>query len=241
MKHYNKAVLGLLTILMAFWGVPAYASTPKQSKHENEAGKAEVKVESGVEEPSPLRAIEQLAEQVVVLAADGDWQKVDQKVTQIRVDWLDFKPLDPSNSQPGSMLRMEYALKQLAVVSRDHKRLVTVLAANEVSSTAMEVYSLYHPVLPGSVERLDEHQRRIVLDVALGQFQDAARELQDARRIWYYFKPVVDYNGGEDVTDDFQAKLDLEGEFIDSKQRSDLLETAQQAIASLETIADVFV
>ncbi len=240
MKRYNKTILGLLTILMTLWGVPLYASSPKQSKHEDNSVKPEVKVQSGVEEPSPLRAIEQLAEQVVVLAANRDWDKVDQKVTQIRVDWMDFKPLDPSNSQPGSMLRMEYALKQLAVVSRDHKRLVTVLAANEVSSTAMEVYSLYHPALPGSVERLDEHQRRIVLDVALGQFQDAARELQDAERIWYYFKPSVAYNGGDDVSSDFQAKLDLEEEFINSKQRSDLLATAQQAIASLENIADVF-
>jgi hypothetical protein len=234
-RSYKTVFLGLLPILLTLWGVPLYASSQKQPKDE-----AQVKVESGAGEPSPLKAIEQSAEQVVVLAANENWKQVDQKVNEIQVDWLDFKPLDPSNSQSESMLRMEYALKQLATVSRQHNRLVTVLAANEVSSTVMDVYTLYNPILPGAVERLDEQQRRIILDAALGQFQDASRELEGARRIWYFFKPAVEYNGGDDVSDDFQVKLDLEEEFIHSKQRSDLLAAAQQAITSLDEVANVF-
>jgi hypothetical protein len=222
-RSYKTVFLGLSPILLTLWGVPLYASSQKQPKDE-----AQVKVESGAGEPSPLKAIEQSAEQV------------DQKVNEIQVDWLDFKPLDPSNSQSESVLRMEYALKQLATVSRQHNRLVTVLAANEVSSTVMDVYTLYNPILPGAVVRLDEHQRRIILDAALGQFQDASRELEGTRRIWYFFKPAVEYNGGDDVSDDFQVKLDLEGEFIHSKQRSDLLAAAQQAITSLDEVANVF-
>ena len=136
-RSYKTVFLGLLPILLTLWGVPLYASSQKQPKDE-----AQVKVESGAGEPSPLKAIEQSAEQVVVLAADENWKQVDQKVNEIQVDWLDFKPLDPSNSQSESVLRMEYALKQLATVSRQHNRLVTVLAANEVSSTVMDVYTL---------------------------------------------------------------------------------------------------
>lgn len=234
MRHNSRALLGLLMIWMAFWGLPLYAS-PQDQPQETDP----VKTQSQVQEPSPLQAIEQLAEQVVVEAANKDWKKAEKDVSAIRIAWLDFQPVDPSNAEPASMDRMEYSLKQLAGFSNQHQRLATVLAANVVSSTVMDVYDLYHPELPGSVERLDEHQRRIILDTALGQFEDASRELQGMSRIWYYFKPALKYNGGEDLAEDLQLKLDLEQEFIDSKDRAKLLAAAQQALVSLFQVADL--
>ena len=233
--RYNPRILwGLLVIAVAMWGVPVYAAGKTAPQTDDS-----VTSQSSVEVPSPMQVIEQLAEQVVVEAANRNWDVVDQKVSEIRTDWLDFEPVDAASAEPGRMQRMEYALKQLANVSRQRKRLVTVLAANEVSSTAMEVYSLYNPQLPGSVERLDEQQRRIVLDAALGQFNDAALELQGANRIWYFFKRALTYRGGGDLAQDLQAKLDLEQEFIHSKNRTDLLATAQQALVSLYQVADL--
>ena len=236
MKPNMKTASSLLTILLAFAGGPLLASAP-----ETQQAKAPdpVTATSSDEVPSPLLDMEQLAEKVVVLASNEDWKDVQPTVTKIRTDWLDFEPLDPTKVEPGSMQRMEYALEQLAAVSARHERVVTVLAANEVSSTAMEVYSLFHPTIPAAVQRLDEHQRRILLDTALQQYQDAEIELQGSNRIWYFFKPAVLYRNGRELVDGFQAQLDMEEEFIHSKQRSDLLGTAQQALVSLYQISDL--
>ena len=200
----------------------------------------DVVTRSQVEEPSPLFAIVQKAERVVVLASQNRWADVRSNVQSLHQVWLDFEPLDPASVEPASMRHMEGAQAELEAVSMRQDQTATILAAHEVGNTAMDLYQLFHPTVPGAIQRLEEHEARALMDAALERPHSAHEVLDGADSVWHYFKPALIDHGGEDLALQFQGNLDLEHDYLDSHEYMDFKTAAESSLATLFQIGLLF-
>ncbi len=141
-----------------------------------------------------------------MLASENRWSDVRSNVQSLHQIWLDFEPVDPASVEPASMRHMEGAQAELETVSMRQDQTATILAAHEVGNTAMDLYQLFHPTIPGAIQRLEEHEARALMDASLERPKSADEVLDGADSIWHYFKPALIDHGGEDLALEFPGE-----------------------------------
>ena len=97
----------------------------------------------------------------------------------------------------------------------------------------MDLYQLFNPTIPAAIQRLEDHESRVLRDVALGRPERANEVLAGAASSWHYFQPAVIDHGGENIALRYQASLDLQRDYLDTHRYGKLEQEIEASFGTL--------
>jgi len=226
---------GLLLLLSA-GGISC--SRQNESAPEPEAS---VKTESKVLLPSYLEALEQEAEEVLVLADKEEWPKVAQKIDTISATWKEYLPQVPAPESGSEKIEaVQQRIETLRADAQQKERMGTMQAANDLSGAVLDLYELYNPAVPVGLERLDTAERQVLLDMESGKAEKAKVAVEKSQGYWDQLKSAVTYRGGEDLAEKFQVSLALQRDYVDSGKQDLLSAEVQNSLEIIDMIEGLF-
>src|SRR6266545_2730147 len=102
--------------------------------------------------PNSLVTIEAAAEDIIDFAPSGDWDKINNDVTDIANAWKSYQP---KASQDGASQEiqdaMTSALSDLETASAAEDASATMQGSNDVSAAVVELFALYGPKVPADI------------------------------------------------------------------------------------------
>ena len=191
--------------------------------------------------PNSLVTIEAAAEDIIDFAPSGDWDKINQDVTDISNAWKSYQP---QASQAGASQEiqdaMNSALADLQAASASKDATATMQGSNDVSAAVVELFALYTPKVPADIGRLDVLERQVILDVAAKNYPAATKSLAKTMSVWREVKPSVLEHDGKEVAAQFDASLEIQAVAVDSKNDTQLTNEARNALEIVDALEGLY-
>jgi hypothetical protein len=191
--------------------------------------------------PQDLVTIEAAAEDIIDFAPSGNWDKINQDVTDIEEAW---KSYEPRSKQDGAAQEvddlMNSALAALETASQSKDASAAMQGSNDVSAAVVELFALYNPVIPADIGRLDVLERQVILDVAAQDYSAAMETLAKTRSGWESVKASVLEHNGKDVAAQFEASLEAQAAALDAKDANELTREASDALELVDALEQLY-
>ena len=191
--------------------------------------------------PQDLVTIEAAAEDIIDFAPSGNWDKINQDVTDIEAAW---KSYEPRSKQDGAAQEvddlMNSALAALETASQSKDASGTMQGSNDVSAAVVELFALYNPVVPSDIGRLDVLERQVILDVAAQDYSAALETMAKTRSVWESVKDSVLEHSGKDVAAQFEASLEAQAAGLDAKDANELTREASDALELVDALEQLY-
>ena len=191
--------------------------------------------------PQDLVTIEAAAEDIIDFAPSGNWDKINQDVTDIEAAW---KSYEPRSKQDGAAQEvddlMNSALAALETASQSKDAFGTMQGSNDVSAAVVELFALYNPVVPADIGRLDVLERQVILDVAAQDYSAALETMAKTRSVWESVKDSVLEHNGKDVAAQFEASLEAQAAALDAKDANELTREASDALELVDALEQLY-
>lgn len=191
--------------------------------------------------PNSLITIEAAAEDIIDFAPSGNWDKINQDVTDIENAW---KSYEPQASKDGASQEiqdaMASALAELETASASKDASATMQGSNNVSAAVVELFALYNPKVPADIGRLDVLERQVILDVAAQDYSAAMASLAHTKSVWEKVKPSVLEHNGKDVAAQFEASLDAQESALNAKEDVTLTNEAKDGLEIVDALEQLY-
>jgi hypothetical protein len=191
--------------------------------------------------PQDLVTIEAAAEDIIDFAPSGNWDKINQDVTDIEEAW---KSYEPRSKQDGAAQEvddlMNSALAALETASQSKDASAAMQGSNDVSAAVVELFALYNPVIPADIGRLDVLERQVILDVHAQDYSAAMETMAKTRSVWESVKASVLEHNGKDVAAQFEASLEAQAAALDAKDANELTREASDALELVDALEQLY-
>ena len=191
--------------------------------------------------PQDLVTIEAAAEDIIDFAPSGNWDKINQDVTDIEAAW---KSYEPRSKQDGAAQEvddlMNSALAALKTASQSKDASGTMQGSNDVSAAVVELFALYNPVIPADIGRLDVLERQVILDVAAQDYSAALETMVKTRSVWESVKDSVLEHNGKDLAAQFEASLEAQAAALDAREAEELTRVASDALELVDALERLY-
>lgn len=183
--------------------------------------------------PTQLDTIESDSEDIIDDVAKNDWTAAQNKVSDIKTNFSDLKPILVSASVSTDIINgLSSAIDGLDTAVSAKKSYDSRVQANQISKYVPDFYDYYTVTIPTDVSRLDYLGREIVLNVENSDWPSASSNYETASGLWSNLKSKLNSTYKNDI-DSFQSNMDALKSAIDKK---DSAETTTQANALLENV-----
>ena len=191
--------------------------------------------------PQDLVTIEAAAEDIIDFAPSGNWDKINQDVTDIEAAWKSYEP----RSKPDGAAQevddlMSSALAALKTASQSKDASGTMQGSNDVSAAVVELFALYNPVIPADIGRLDVLERQVILDVAAQDYSAALETMVKTRSVWESVKDSVLEHNGKDLAAQFEASLEAQAAALDAREAEELTREASDALELVDALERLY-
>jgi hypothetical protein len=191
--------------------------------------------------PQDLVTIEAAAEDIIDFAPSGNWDKINQDVTDIEEAW---KSYEPRSKQDGAAQEvddlMTSALAALETASKSKDASGTMQGSNDVSAAVVELFALYNPVIPADIGRLDVLERQVILDVAAQDYPAAMETMTKTRSVWENVRASVLEHNGKDPAAQFEASLEAQAAALEAKDANALTREASDALELVDALEQLY-
>ena len=191
--------------------------------------------------PKDLQTIEGAAEDIIDLVPSGNWDKINQDVTNMAGAWQSYLPqLGEVGVSQELQDNMTTALTQLQEASAAQDAAATMQASNDVSAAVVEMFALYNPKIPADIGRLDVIGRQVILDVTRQDFPAAEASLARAKSTWESVKSSVLEHNGKAVAEKFEASLDTLTSALAAKDAAALTSEARNLLEIVDELERLY-
>src|SRR5258705_6518344 len=191
--------------------------------------------------PNSLQTIEADAEDIIDSAPSGNWDKIATDVTDIENAWKSYQPQAVKDGASQEIQdAMTSALGQLETASTAKDSADTMQASNNISAAVVELFALYHPIIPADIGRLDVLERQVILDIAANDYSAAMTSLANTKSDWEKVKPSVLEHNGQEVAAEFEASLTQQESALDSKDEAALTSEAKNALEIVDALEELY-
>lgn len=116
----------------------------------------------------------------------------------------------------------------------------TMQAANDLSAAVIDLFDLYHPLIPTDIGRLDVLERQIILDITTNNFTAATDSLAKVKTVWERVKPSILAHNGNKVAKEFEIGLTAQSKALDSKNANALKNETQNGLEIVDALEKVY-
>lgn len=231
-RSFSPVILVLALLLSACGSQPVSSSnTPTASTSTTITGAV----------PAELMTIEGQAEDIMDFVPNGDWSKVSADIATIEQAWSAYQPHAVNDgATPALQDSFAQALSRLQSASTAQDALGTRQAANDVSAAVMDLFALYHPVVPTEIGRLDVLERQLMLDVEKQNFTAATDTLAKINMVWERVKPSVLAQNGQAVAGQFEASLAAQAEALQAQDATALTNEVNNGLEIVDALENVY-
>jgi hypothetical protein len=185
--------------------------------------------------------MEAAAEDIIDFAPSGDWDKISADVKDIENAWKSYQPqANKDGASQEIQDAMSSALAKLEAASASKDASATMQGSNDVSAAVVELFALHSPKVPADIGRLDVLERQVILDVGGKDYAGATKSLAKILSVWSEVKPSVLEHKGKDVAAQFQESLDTQVVRLDSKNYTDLINQARNALEIVDALEGLY-
>lgn len=225
----KKFPIILLLIILLLTGCQAgKTNTPSPSNSATPAATTQTTTP-----PTQLDTIESDSEDIIDDVAKNDWASAQSKVTDMKTNFSDLKPILISASVPTDIIdKLSSAIDGLDTAVSAKKSYDSRVQANQISKYVPDFYDYYTDTIPTDVSRLDYLGREIILNVENSDWTSASSNYETASGLWSNLKSELNLTYKNDI-DSFQSNMDAIKSAIDKKNSA---ETTNQANALLENV-----
>jgi hypothetical protein len=191
--------------------------------------------------PDDLQTIEAAAEDIIDFAPSGNWDRINQDVTEIESAWKIYEfqaEKDGASSEIEAAMNSALSELQTATASKDAS--ATMQGSNNVSAAVVELFALYNPRVPADIGRLDVLERQVILDIAAKDYAAAQGSLADTKSVWEEVKPSVLEHNGKDVAAEFEASLAAQESALDAQEADTLTEEAKNGLEIVDALERLY-
>jgi len=191
--------------------------------------------------PNSLVTIEAAAEDIIDFAPSGDWDKINNDVTDIANAWKSYQPQASKDGASQEIQdAMTSALSDLGTASAAEDASATMQGSNDVSAAVVELFALYGPKVPADIGRLDVLERQVILDVAAKDYSAAMTSLATTKSVWEEVKPTVLEHNGKDVAAQFEASLTAQESALNAKDDATLTKEARDGLEIVDALEQLY-
>lgn len=191
--------------------------------------------------PDDLQTIEAAAEDIIDFAPGGNWNKIDQDVTDIESAWKMYElHAEKDGASREIQAVMNSALTKLETASAAQDASATMQGSNDVSAAVVELFALYHPAIPADIGRLDVLERQVILDVAAEDYSAAGTSLDHTKLVWEEVKPSVLEHSGKEVAAQFEASLAAQESAITARDAAVLTTQAKDGLEIVDALEQLY-
>lgn len=191
--------------------------------------------------PDSLQTIEGAAEDIIDIAASGNWDKINMNVTSISNAWDAYLPqATKDGALQTTQDSLTSALARLKTASTAKDAAATMQSANDLSAAVVDLFAIYNPKVPADIGRLDVWERQVILDVAAKNFDAAAVSLAKVKSIWGNVKPAILEHNGKDVAAQFEASIATQENALASKDGSALTTEAKNGLEIVDVLEQLY-
>lgn len=220
-------ILIIILTVSPFWLFACSATSPADTT----TGKA----------PDSLVTIEAQAEDIIDFAPSGNWQRINTDVTTISEAWRTYQPEATKDGATQAMLdAFNAALADLETGASTQDKTGTMQASNDISAVVVDLFELYHPVIPADVGRFDVLERQVILDTAKGNFTGVSDDLTKINKIWETLKPSILAHNGRETADQFEASLSTQAKASAAKDVKALTDEANNALELVDAMENLY-
>jgi len=185
--------------------------------------------------------IEGQAEDIIDVVPNADWSGVNADISTIEAAWTGYQSQAAKDGAPQALQdSFAQALARLKSSSNAKDAAGTLQAANDLSAATVELFDLYHPVIPTDIGRLDILERQIILDVASQNFTAATDTLASINRVWEGVRPSVLAHDGKSVAEQFDQSLATQAEALKAKDTAALTDEAKNGLELVDDLERIY-
>ena len=189
--------------------------------------------------PRPLAKIEGLAEDAYDKAVARDFDAVAGAVAKMELLWTGYRSQAQKDGASERLLSaLDLALSALSRAKRES--VPAARAANAISASMDELYSLYQPVVPPAIMKLDCLGRELSLDGMENSFSLAASHLETTDRTWATLEDALVKAGGDAERASFNQVLSAMQKARDDQDGPALTQAAKTSLEIVDDIEKVF-
>lgn len=191
--------------------------------------------------PDDLMTLEAQAEDIIDFVPGGDWSKVNADISTIDKAWSAYQQQAVQDGETQALQdSFSQALSRLKSASTSQDAIGTMQAANDLSAAVIDIFDLYHPIVPTDVGRLDVLERQVILDVENQDFTLATDTLAKMNTVWERVKPSVITHNGNDVAVQFDKSLTTQAEALKAKDATALTSEAKNGLEIVDSLERVY-
>lgn len=191
--------------------------------------------------PPSLQSIEADSEDIIDVVPSGDWVSVEADVSSISGAWTEYLPRAAGDGAPRPLTdSLAAGLEHLQASASVQDVAGTMQAANDVSAAVIELFELYHPVVPPDIGRLDVLGRQVVLDAAANDLSAARETLVSQDEVWARVKLIALRQGGTKAAANFDDCLAAQHRALEGADVAALSNEASRGLEVVDVLEGVF-
>ena len=191
--------------------------------------------------PAPLDTIEAQAEDIFDFVPQADWARIADDVNLVKTAWQTYAAQDAPRPVPDLFLRnLDTSLARLDDAVTQQDAAATLQAANDLSSAVVDLFSVYNPLPPADLGRLDMLERQVILDVQAGDYGAAANTLAITDAIWTRLQGDVLALHADDAAAQFSASISTQQDALAAQDGPALIQEATNGLELVDVLEGVF-
>lgn len=191
--------------------------------------------------PQTLQMIEASAEDIIDLVPGAGWDRIAKDVNEIVTAWQTYLSEQGKEAPAATRQMLEAALTRLTREAQAQNAQATMQSANQVSAAVVELFDLYHPVVPADLGRLDVYGRQVILDAQMhDDIMAAQNSLHQEEMIWQRLKSDVEARNGVEVAAQYTANLTQQAEAIKANDTAALIAAAKSALELVDSLEQLY-
>jgi hypothetical protein len=191
--------------------------------------------------PEMLTALESQVEDMIDAVPGSDWGQVTSDMNALEDAWQKYRVQAAEDHVPQVFLdQLVQAFDSLKNHASVHDASNTLQAANNLSAAIVDLYSVYNPVRPADLGRLDMLDRQVKLDASEDDFTAAADRLAQIKMIWVRIKPAILSHNGSSAAAEFERSLDAQQSALIEQNSTTLIEKANNALSIIDALENLF-
>ena len=191
--------------------------------------------------PDTLATIEAKAEDIIDLVPGGEWSRVNSDILAIEKAWEIYTP-QATNDGASQALQDGFteALSKLKSTAASQDKIGTLQASNDLSAVVVELFDLYHPLIPADIGRLDVLERQIILDVENQNFTAGTKTFAKTITVWEQVKPSILAHSGQSVVEQFDNSLAVQSTALKAQDGSTLIDEARNGLEIVDAMESLY-
>jgi hypothetical protein len=191
--------------------------------------------------PDTLATIEAQAEDIIDFVPGGEWSRVNSDILAIEKAWEIYTP-QATNDGASQALKDGFAeaLSKLKSTAASQDKIGTLQASNDLSAVVVELFDLYHPVIPADIGRLDVLERQIILDVENQNFTAGTKTFAKTITVWEQVKPSILAHSGQSVVEQFDNSLAVQSTALKAQDGSTLIDEARNGLEIVDAMESLY-